>query len=271
MIARTCAPASKVVGDLALHLVGAGVDPKDFAENPRKYDIPESVIGFLQGELGTPPGGWPLLRDKALEDRQEVDHTVDVPEELAGDLDSEDHVTRRAALDQLLFPKQYKEFLEHRRTYGITDHLSDRTFFYGLVEGEETMIWYGELEDHLPPLVVNLDAVGEPDEKGMRQVILTVNGQIRPMQVRDENAESTVAEVEKADPSQEGHVAAPFAGVVNVTVKPGDEVKAGDQVASIEAMKMEAAISATKDGTIERVAFTQATKVEGGDLVVVIS
>ena len=264
-------PSSKVVGDLALHLVGAGVDPKDFAENPRKYDIPESVIGFLQGELGTPPGGWPLLRDKALEDRQEVDHTVDVPEELAGDLDSEDHVTRRAALDQLLFPKQYKEFLEHRRTYGITDHLSDRTFFYGLVEGEETMIWYGELEDHLPPLVVNLDAVGEPDEKGMRQVILTVNGQIRPMQVRDENAESTVAEVEKADPAQEGHVAAPFAGVVNVTVKPGDEVKAGDQVASIEAMKMEAAISATKDGTIERVAFTQATKVEGGDLVVVIS
>ncbi|WP_255365979.1 pyruvate carboxylase [Corynebacterium sp. NML130628] len=264
-------PSSKVVGDLALHLVGAGVDPKDFAENPRKYDIPESVIGFLQGELGTPPGGWPLLRDKALEDRKEVDHTVQVPEALAGDLASEEHVTRRAALDQLLFPKQYKEFLEHRRTYGITDHLSDRTFFYGLVEGEETMIWYGERDEHLPPLVVNLDAVGEPDEKGMRQVILTVNGQIRPMQVRDENAESTVAEVEKADPSQEGHVAAPFAGVVNVTVKPGDEVKAGDQVASIEAMKMEAAISATKDGTIERVAFTQATKVEGGDLVVVIS
>ena len=70
---------------------------------------------------------------------------------------------------------------------------------------------------------------------------------------------------------RDSHVAAPFAGVVTVTVKPGDAVKAGDQVAIIEAMKMEASISATKDGTVERVALSQATKVEGGDLVVVIS
>jgi len=264
-------PSSKVVGDLALQLVGQGVSPEEFAENPRKYDIPESVIGFLQGELGTPPGGWPLLRDKALENRSEVDHTVQVPEELAGDLASEDHDTRRAALDKLLFPKQYAEYQEHLRTYGITDQLGDKAFFYGLEEGEETMIWYGEIDENRPPLVVSLEAVGEPDEKGMRQVILTVNGQVRPITVRDESAESSVAEVEKADSSNPGHVAAPFAGAVTVTVKEGDEVKAGDPVATIEAMKMEAAISATKDGKIERIAFTQPTKVEGGDLVVVIA
>ncbi|MCT2154177.1 pyruvate carboxylase [Corynebacterium sanguinis] len=264
-------PSSKVVGDLALHLVGAGVDPYVFAENPRKFDIPESVIGFLQGELGTPPGGWPLLRDRALEDRAVVNRTVEVPAEAAQALESGDEKLRRQALDQLLFPKQYEEFLEHRRAYGITDQLSDKAFFYGLVEGEENLIYYGEVAEEKTPLVVRLEAIGDVDDKGMRQVIVTVNGQVRPLRVRDESAESSVAEVEKADGSNPGHVAAPFAGVVNVTVNVGDEVAEGDQVATIEAMKMEAAISAPKDGTVERIALTKATKVEGGDLVAVIS
>ena len=263
-------PSSKVVGDLALHLVGAGVDPAEFAKDPQKFDIPDSVIGFLRGELGTPPGGWPELRDRALGGRKETPKVNEVPDDLAQDLESDNHRVRRASLDKLLFPKQYAEFLEHRRTYGFTDQLGDKTFFYGLQEGEETMIWFGDLEKQQTPLVVRLDAVGEPDEKGMRRVIINVNGQIRPVTVRDENAESSVAEVEKADSSNPNHVAAPFAGVVTVTVKEGDEVSAGDQVASIEAMKMEASISAPKDGVVERIAFTQATKVEGGDLVAVI-
>ena len=63
-------PSSKVVGDLALHLVAVGADPAEFAEDPAKFDIPDSVIGFLNGELGDPPGGWPEpFRTKALEGR----------------------------------------------------------------------------------------------------------------------------------------------------------------------------------------------------------
>ena len=49
-------PSSKVVGDLALALVGQGIAPADFAANPGSYDIPDSVIGFLRGELGEPAG-----------------------------------------------------------------------------------------------------------------------------------------------------------------------------------------------------------------------
>src|SRR5690606_25750910 len=63
-------PSSKVVGDLALHLVARGADPAHFAEAPQEYDIPESVIGFLDGELGDPPGGWPEpFRSRALQGR----------------------------------------------------------------------------------------------------------------------------------------------------------------------------------------------------------
>ena len=63
-------PSSKVVGDLALHLVGAGVSVEEFAADPGRFDIPDSVVGFLRGDLGTPAGGWPEpLREKALAGR----------------------------------------------------------------------------------------------------------------------------------------------------------------------------------------------------------
>ena len=63
-------PSSKVVGDLALALVGANADPAEFEADPTRFDIPDSVIGFLNGDLGDPPGGWPEpFRSKALEGR----------------------------------------------------------------------------------------------------------------------------------------------------------------------------------------------------------
>ncbi|WP_186314702.1 biotin/lipoyl-containing protein, partial [Corynebacterium glyciniphilum] len=49
-----------------------------------------------------------------------------------------------------------------------------------------------------------------------------------------------------------------------------DTVAAGDAVAVIEAMKMEASITAPIAGTITRVVMSQPTKVEGGDLLAVI-
>ena len=51
----------------------------------------------------------------------------------------------------------------------------------------------------------------------------------------------------------------------------GDTVHAGDKIAVIEAMKMEASVTAPIDGTIERIVSDGTFHVDGGDLVVVIS
>ena len=102
-------PSSKVVGDLALHLVAVGADPAEFADNPGKFDIPDSVIGFLNGELGDPPGGWPEpFRTKALEGRswKPAGRARSPTSRRPGCAPD-----RRTTLNRLLFPGPTKDFL----------------------------------------------------------------------------------------------------------------------------------------------------------------
>ncbi|MBN6037201.1 pyruvate carboxylase [Amycolatopsis sp. 195334CR] len=256
-------PSSKVVGDLALHLVGAGVEPADFEADPSKFDIPDSVIGFLRGELGDPPGGWPEpFRTKALEGRADAKPVAELSEEDREDLAKEP----RRTLNRLLFPGPTKEFENHRAAYGDTSVLPSKDFFYGLRPGEEYQV---DLEPGVR-LLIELEAIGEADERGMRTVMSSLNGQIRPIQVRDASIASDIPATEKAEKGNPKHVAAPFAGVVTLSVSEGDEVAAGATVATIEAMKMEAAITAPSGGKVGRLAITSVQQVEGGDLLVVL-
>jgi pyruvate carboxylase len=48
-------------------------------------------------------------------------------------------------------------------------------------------------------------------------------------------------------------------------------VTAGQTIATIEAMKMEAPITAPVDATVQRVAVAATAQVEGGDLLVVLA
>jgi len=257
-------PSSKVVGDLALHLVGAGVAPEDFEAAPNRYDIPDSVVGFLHGELGTPPGGWPEpFRTKALEGRAAPKPVRELTAEDRAGLEKD----RRATLNRLLFPGPTKAFETHRQAFGDTSVLDSKDFFYGLLPGKEYAVDFGPGVR----LLIELEAIGEADERGMRTVMSTLNGQLRPIQVRDRAAAADVPVTEKADRSDPGHVAAPFAGVVTLAVAEGDEVAAGATVATIEAMKMEAAITAPKAGRVARLAITRVQQVEGGDLLVEIA
>ncbi|MCU1473182.1 pyruvate carboxylase [Amnibacterium sp.] len=259
-------PSSKVVGDLALQLAATEADPHDFEQHPERYDIPDSVVGFMAGELGDLPGGWPEpFRTKVLQGR-----TVKTGVTPLGDDDRDalagDAATRRAALNRLLFPGPTRQFGELHELFGDLSILDTADYLYGLQPGAEHSVQIAKGVQ----LFVALEAIGEADGKGMRTVMTTLNGQLRPVFVRDRSITVTQRSSEKADPNRAGEVGAPFAGVVTVKVEQGQRVEAGATVATIEAMKMEASITTPVAGSVSRLVVSGTGQVEAGDLLVVV-
>ncbi|WP_203568514.1 pyruvate carboxylase [Aestuariimicrobium ganziense] len=259
-------PSSKVVGDLALHLVAVDADPAEFEADPQRFDIPDSVIGFLNGELGSPAGGWPEpFRSKALVGRRQPPRLTEVDEADLVLLEQPGR-TRQETLNRLLFPGPTKEFQAAREEFGDLSQMPTIPYLFGMKPGEESLVTI----DKGVTLIAALEAISEPDKKAKRTVMCTLNGQLRPVRVRDRSIKAEVQAAERADITNPGHVSAPFAGAVTVVVNEGDRVEAGQQVATIEAMKMEASINAPKAGTVERTVLVGTRQCEGGDLIVVI-
>jgi pyruvate carboxylase len=259
-------PSSKVVGDLALALAAADADPADFEAHPEKYDIPDSVIGFMAGELGDPPGGWPEpFRSRVLAGRTVKLGTTQISDDDQAALEG-DSAGRRSALNRLLFAGPTRQYEKVREQYGDLSVVDTVDYLYGLRQGSEHIV---EIDTGVS-LYFGLQAIGEADDKGMRTVMATLNGQLRPVFVRDRGIAVETTAAEKADASNPGHVAAPFSGVVTLQVEQGSTVTAGQSVASIEAMKMEAAITASVSGTVRRLAIPKTQQVDAGDLLVEI-
>ncbi|MBB5632064.1 pyruvate carboxylase [Cryobacterium mesophilum] len=259
-------PSSKVVGDLALAMAAADADPVDFEANPGRYDIPDSVVNFMAGELGDLPGGWPEpFRSKVLAGRTVSIEVEDLAPEDSASLDA-DSATRRATLNRLLFPGPTRQFEDIRDRFGDLSVMDTVDYLYGLHPGTEHVV---SIETGVN-LIVGLEAIGEADDKGMRTVMTVINGQLRPVFVRDLSITVESKAAEKANSSAPGQVAAPFSGVVSLKVASGDRVEAGQVVASIEAMKMEAAITCSVAGTVARLAIPQTQQVDAGDLLLVV-
>jgi pyruvate carboxylase len=260
-------PSSKVVGDLALHLAAVKADPVDFEQNPQKYDIPDSVIGFMAGELGELPGGWPEpFRTKVLEGKNIKIGVTPITDDDRAALNG-DALERRATLNRLLFPAPTRQFEQMRELFGDLSVVDTVDYLYGLTQGVEHVV---EIDKGVR-LFVGLEAIGEVDDKGMRTVMTTLNGQLRPVNVRDRSITVETKAAEKADGAKPGQVPAPFSGVVTLKVEEGATVSAGEAVATIEAMKMEAAITTPVAGVVTRLAIPKTQQVEAGDLIVVVS
>ncbi len=269
-------PSSKVVGDMALMMVSQDLTVAD-VENPAKdIAFPDSVISMLRGDLGQPPMGWPVsLQAKALKGEKPISvrpGALIKQADLAADRKTVEKKLDRKLSDAefasyLMYPKVFSDFAAASETYGPVSILPTPIYFYGLRPGDEIFV---DMEKG-KTLVIRCLAIGESDEQGMVTVFFEVNGQSRRVKVPDRaHGAKGVRARAKAEPGTERHIGAPMPGVISsLLVQAGQDVKAGDVLVSIEAMKMETALHAERDGKITEVLVKAGDQIDAKDLLVV--
>jgi pyruvate carboxylase len=266
-------PSSKVVGDMALMMVAQGLTRQQVEDPDVEVAFPDSVIDMLRGNLGQPPGGWPLaLQKKAL--KGEAPITVR-PGSLVAAVDLEETRLRlskdlngRSIDDEdlngyLMYPKVFLDYMGRHRIYGPVRTLPTPVFFYGMQAGEEISV---EI-DPGKTLEIRLQAVGETTEEGDVKVFFELNGQPRVIRVPNRAVKAKAPVRAKAEDGNAAHVGAPMPGAIAaVAVSAGQKIAAGDLLFTIEAMKMEMGLRAERAATIKAIHVNPGSQVEAKDL-----
>jgi pyruvate carboxylase len=268
-------PSSKVVGDMALMMVSQDLTVEDVENPDKEIAFPDSVVSMLKGDLGQPPGGWPeAIQKKALKGEKPytaVPGSLLAPADLAKERkDIEEKLGRKVDdfefASYLMYPKVFTDFALASETYGPVSVLPTPTYFYGLADGEEM---FADIERGKTLVIVN-QAMSAADAQGMVTVFFELNGQPRRIKVPDRNRAASSAVRRKAETGNAAHLGAPMPGVIStVAVASGQAVKAGDVLLSIEAMKMETALHAEKDGVIAEVLVKAGDQIDAKDLLIV--
>lgn len=269
-------PSSKAVGDFALFMVQNNLTEESLFARGAGLAFPESVVALLKGMMGQPPGGWPPeLQALVLKGQEPITCR---PGELLDPVDF-DQVsaslgaqlgrapTHREVLSHLMYPGLLVDLERHRQEFGDTTVLDTPTFLYGLRPGEEKAV---AIEPG-KTLIVKLIAISELHPDGTRDVLFEMNGQAREVRVREHGAQASVKARRKADAAQPDEIGASMPGkVVKVMVAAGERVHRGEQLLVTEAMKMENAVTAPREGVIRELLVQQGDTVEAGDLLVVL-
>ncbi|UCV17757.1 pyruvate carboxylase [Ferribacterium limneticum] len=269
-------PSSKVVGDLALFMVANDLSSEDVKNPEKDISFPESVISMMRGELGYPADGFPMeLQAKILKGQQPIEGRVGghLP---AVNLEAErekaektvgHHVNDTDLASFLMYPKVFAEYADHVRKYGDVSVLPTPVFFYGLSEKDEIAVDI----DMGKTLVVRLTGKTVVDDEGEVKLFFELNGQPRPVRIAKAGLESTRKARPKAEEGNANHIAAPMPGAVStIAVKPGQKVCKGSPLLSIEAMKMETAITVDRDATVVKVLVSPGDRVDPKDLLLVL-
>jgi pyruvate carboxylase len=271
-------PSSKVVGDMAIFLVSHGMTVGQFEKLTPEHSLtlPASVIDMFMGSLGEPDGGWPkklqsiILRGASPKKGRpganiepvNLDETAAALEKKIGRKPAHDEV-----LSYLMYPDVFVKFARARQNWGDVDVLPTPEFYYGMQKGEDIAV---ELEPG-KTMVIKFLTTGEPHPDGTRTVFFELNGQPREVGVRDRALQVTAQSRPKADPGQPGHIGAPIPGVVStIAVQLNQQVKKGDRLFVMEAMKMQSTVYAPVPGVVKQLLIEPGQQVEAKDLLLVI-
>lgn len=270
-------PTSKVVGDLAQFMVSNNLTAEDVNNLAGELDFPDSVLDFMSGLMGTPYGGFPEpLRTKMLGNKRvKLDQRpgltlppidfASIKQELVSRYGSGIDETDIASY--VMYPKVYEEFRKVVAKYGDLSVLPTRFFLKACKVGQELTV---DIEQG-KTLIIKLLAVGEISQAtGSREVFFELNGEMRSVTVDDKTvAVETKTRQKAANPNDIG---APMSGVViELRSKEGSEVKKGDPIAVLSAMKMEMVISAPVSGKVGPILIKEGDAVEANDLITTIS
>jgi len=269
-------PSSKVVGDFAQWMTSNSFTKEDVIARADQLDFPSSVVEFFQGYLGQPVGGFPEpLRTHVIRNKPRIDGRPGATmapldfKKIKAELRSKfgKHITDADVTSYVMYPKVFEEYQGFIEKYGDLSVLPTRFFLGRPAMGEEMHISIEKGKT----LIIRLMAVGPVVEgRAQRDVWFEVNGEVRAVSVEDKNSAVETVSREKAT-SDPGSVGAPMSGVVvEVRVKEGHEIKKGDPLCVLSAMKMESAVTAPVSGHIKRVVVNEGDSINQGDLTVEI-
>ena len=271
-------PSSKVVGDMAIFLVGHDMKVKDLENlgTDHNLTLPNSVVEMFAGALGEPEGGWPAkiqsvilhgAKPKTGRPGAQI-APVDLEKtKIEVEKKTEQKISNADLMSYLMYPEVFLKFARARATYGDMEILPTPQFFYGVEKGQEIAV---ELEPG-KILVVKLLTVSDPHPEGTRTIFFDLNGQPREVTVRDVALRATVQARLKADPAEPGQVGSPIPGAISsIAVDVGQQVKKGDRLLVLEAMKMQSTVYAPIDGKVTKKLANVGDKVEAKDLLLVL-
>jgi pyruvate carboxylase len=176
--------------------------------------------------------------------------------------------TGQDLVSYLIYPQVFEQFAQHQKQFSDVSVLPTPVFLYGMIPGEEIAV---DIEPG-KTLIIKFLTVGEARPDGTRSVFFELNGQPREVTVTDSSLQNVDAGRLKADPKNAKQIGAMFPGlVIMVAVKPGDRVVVGQKLAMLEAMKMEATISAECDGEVDQVHVVPGAQVETGELLITLT